>query len=52
MVQGWGSGRYKPLGVKTGYKDILYHRGIQPIVCNSCKWTVTFKKEKYDNNRL
>lgn len=33
-------------------KDILYHRGIQPIVCNSCKWTVTFKKEKYDNNRL
>ena len=52
MIKGSGSGRYKLLGVKTGYKDILYHRGIQLIVCNSCKWTVTLKKKKYDKNRL
>ena len=28
---------------KARYKDILYNTGIQPIFCNSCKWSITFK---------
>ena len=42
-TQRWRGGGTNHLIYKTDYENVLNKQGIQPIFCNNCKWSLTFK---------
>ena len=40
---GWGSGRYKLLGVSLATRMYCTTWGIEPIFCNNYKWSIILK---------